>query len=655
VRSAGGRLVRLSNLGALDTEAGYTTLQGKLGLPVYTPELAARIKMRAAAIAQIENPAKRQAEANLLAGDIAAHVREPIYNAIAARLRNIGSLDQQGWQELRRYLVDAWRLNLFSVTSFSLDVVSNTAEHAAQRVEGAGYDLMHVLKTGRLTLPSTAGFFAALRQRVTHAGQPLDARLEAAFGRTVSGETDILGSPSRGVFPMGERGTFSSRRTWRGKALDALVGTPLYLKGMADLSSKRLAAMAALYQEARTSADRQGLRGAAAEQSISDYVANPPDHAVETAVALGNSAGFNRTLTDWEEAVSRNNFVRLFVTPFARWPFQLARWSAEMLGANPRAYKALREGTLTPERLTAYLARTATGWGGLYLVASLFAPSDADDEEKDRGYVDYKTLDFVRPNGSRVSLRVEPISTALFIASLLRGDREAVINSSRYASMPFSQVLLASKSEAGGLLGGLLTSYKYALQSGNLTSPAMLDAVTDTLNRLVPGQALLGALESVINPTDQRGLGAKLPGVSYLFPDEPNPTTGTADVRYWQLGDVTSAPIPAVSGVPLPLTSLTRSPVHQALSQNELLTYRGPRAPVAGIAPAELNRQQRRQWNQILGEERQRVFTGYDFQALRRQGHSRQQIREYTQRLESAAARAARYRLGLAIAAPATP
>lgn len=643
VKSAGQRLIELSNLGALDSEAAYTALQDKLGLPAYDPAFAAQVRARAERISQIQNPGRRLAEANLLAGDIAAYVREPIYNAIATRLANFRQLDQDGHAELRRALLDAWRLNLFSVTSFSLDIVSNAAELAAQRVEGAAYDLAHVLRTGRLTLPATSAFLYALRHRATHARSPLDARLEAAFGRTVSGETDIIAKSSRGAFPMGDRGTFSTRRTKFGKTLDAVVGTPLYLKGVADLAAKRLAAMAALYQEARTSADRQGLRGIAAEQYVNDYIADPPAHAIDTAIALGNAAGFNRNLSGFEEAFARNTFVRLFVTPFGRWPFQLFRWAAEMLGANPRLLKALRTRTLTPERLAGYLARMATGWGGLLLVASLFPPTDAPDEDKDRGYVDYKTLDSIGPDGSRTSLRVEPVSTAIFLASLLRGDRQAVLDSSRYASLPFSQVLLSTKGDFGGLLGSLFTNYQRALKTGN--PEVALDEVANTLNRLIPGQALLGALESLINPTQQRGLGARLPGVSYLLEDEPSPTTGKPEIRYWQIGDRTSAPLPALSGVPLPFTSIAQDPVHQILSQNELLTYRGPRAPIAGIAPSDLTYRQRREWNRLLGEERQRVFQDFDYQQLRRDGHTRAQIREITQRLEAQAAAAARARL----------
>jgi len=650
VRSAGERLLRASALGALDTEAAYTALQDKLGLPAYDETLAAVVRDRAAKIQQETNPGKRAALANLLAGDIAAHVREPIYNAIATRLAQVHQLDEQGARELGRYLVDAWRLNLFSVTSFSLDIVANAAELAAQRIEGAGYDLVHALRTGRLSLPATSAFVAALRHRASHARRPLDARLEEAFGRTVSGETDILGAPSAGAFPTGDRGTFSTRRTWAGKSLDALVGTPLYAKGAADLAAKRLAAMAALYQEARTSADRHGLRGAAAQDYIEQYVADPPAHAIETAIAAGNAAGFNRALSPVEERIARNTFFRLLVTPFGRWPFQLARWAGQMVGINPRLWRAVRDGRATPEQIAAYLTRTATGIGGLLLVHALFAPSDAPDEDKDRGHVDYQSGDWVGADGVRVSLRVEPLSTALFLVSLLRGDRPAVIGLSRYASLPFAQALLAGRGEAGGLLGSLFTSVKLAAQQGS--THAVLAEASNTLNRLVPGQALLGAMESVINPRPQRGLGARLPGISYLLPDEPSPTTGQPEVRYWQLGTHTSAPVPAVSGVPLPFTSLTQDPVHQLLSANELLTYRGPRAPVAGVAPADLTWRQRREWNRALGQARQEILGQVNIATLRQQGYTRAQIKEYVRRLDATAAAQARARLGAELTAP---
>jgi hypothetical protein len=113
----------------------------------------------------------------------------PIYTNIVRSLREWNKLTPQEGVQFRRDLVDAFRLNLFSVSSFSLDLISNLAETTAQISSGLAGDLVHVGR-GKLSMPSTTGMIRAIRQR------KIVPELEAGLGSTFGGE-QLLSQPAR--------------------------------------------------------------------------------------------------------------------------------------------------------------------------------------------------------------------------------------------------------------------------------------------------------------------------------------------------------------------------------------------------------------------------------------------------------------------------
>ena len=552
----------------------------------------------------------------------------PIYTNLLRSVREWGSLGEADRRQAFRDLVDAWRLNLFAVTSWTLDLVGNASEITMQVAGGVGRDTAQLLR-GHANVPSLQGLFRAFRDRALHRGEPLEERIEAGVGRTIGGER--IGGTFRGALTGAEPGTFTERATVPSRALDLLVGTPLYAKGAFDTAAKRLMATATVWRDAIEEANRRGLAGRDRRDFYRDFMVSLPEETVKHAVEAGNKAGFNRPLSKFEEWWAGSVAVRLFGDVFGRWPFQFTRTLGEWLGADPAFFRKVKAGQVSAEEVAAWLTKAAAGWGALYLL---------NETLWDR--VDFNSMEYVHEDGSRTRLsNRDPIPTALWLLAVIKWDEAKATGALQYASVPGSRMLAG---EGGGLLGGLIMSFTKAVSQADVNPRGVARELTSTVNRLIPGQAILSALESVFDPAIREGVGANVPGVSALLPEAIDPTTGEPlQPRQRILGQE----LPTIGGTPIPGAQRVLPPVHRLLSRYGLIVYRGPRTPIAGMHPAEVPADILREWTVEFGRERARLLAPLvgqmDAGTLERQNPDN--VRERVQKRDALAAKLATNRL----------
>jgi hypothetical protein len=564
----------------------------------------------------------RLREAGLIAGNLRdVRNRAPIASNILHGLRNWKTLTAAERQQFGRDLVDHFRLNLFSVSSWTLDAVGNAAELAGQVGAGLGRDLVHVVQ-GNPTFPSMQGLWRAIRAQGTlsemlarrSVTKPLEPDVEARLGTTQHGER---------LRREEGAGTFTYRKGLASKVYDYTVGWPLYAKAAMDTAAKRLGTHWTLYREAIEAAHRQGITGADRQAFFDDFLRDPPREALERAIANGNKAGFNRDLSKLEEKVASSSTARLLVDVFARWPFQFTRWAGEMLGWNPEMYHRLRAGTLQAADVGEYLGKAAVGLGGLYLINNTLYHR-----------VDFNSMEYVDDEGNRIRLsNRDPIPSALWFLAVLHGDASKATAALRFASVPGARLLAGE----GGLLGSTIKTFLQALENPQNDPRALRRELEDTINRAIPGQAVLSALKTLFDPTIREGVGANLPLVSQALPAAVNPVTGEPLQPRQRVGGLE---LPSIGGTPIPGATRLLEPVQKLLSRYGLMVYRGPRAPVAGYPPGQVPEDLRLEWEQAFGHFRNRLLTPLTRYALL-EGvgqHQQERIRKQIQERDRAAA-----------------
>src|SRR3990167_6867886 len=289
--------------------------------------------------------------------------------------------------------------------------------------------------------------------------------------------------------------------------------------------------------------------------------------------------------------------MRLFGDAFARWPFQAVRAMSEWLGVNSEMWRRLASGRNIAD-LGEYLGKTLTGWGGVWAINEIFYD-----------HVDWRSMEYVTPEGNRARLSGrDPIPSILFFLATLKGDKEAALSALRFASIPFAKVLvgLPEGRLEGGLLGGLVSNIGRAIQQREVLPRGLRQELDNTVNRLIPGQSILAALKTIFDQTTREGLGANLPGVSLALPAAIEPTTGEPlNPTQRVLG---SPAFPQIGGPPIPGAERQLDPVARLLSTLGLLTYRGPRSPIAGVPAAKIDPSLRREWTVALGKTRQELL-----------------------------------------------
>ncbi len=517
--------------------------------------------------------------------------RLPITTNIIESLKNMGRLAPAEKSQLLRDVINQFKLNLFSPLSFTLDFGTNAAEIVAQGAGHLGQDLVRVGKNGDASFSGISGLMKSLKRHASSVEKlgfhPEPPELSALLDDTTAGGESIRNS---------KWGTFTRRETPFSTAFDYLVGAPLYAKGMVDNASKRVAAMGYIYGEAGRRATAAGLSGLEKERFIDGFVKQMPDDVATKALEFANKAGFNRQLTRLEERYANSPMTTLFVDTFARWPLQFGRWGAEMLGYNPgvmsRGAPAVGE----------YLAKTATGYGGLYLVNSTLY---------DR--VDFNTMEYVKPNGDRTRLsNRDPLTTSLFMLAVLHGDKDKAAAALQFASLPGAKIVSYSPSSgassgAGGLLTGILNQFQQLAGSRSVNPRRVKDEIDSIVNRAIPGQALLGLIKTIIDPTVRQGIGAGIPGLSLAKKPVVDPTTGKPLVPRQRI-PLIGAEVPSVLGTPFPGATRVLNPMEKLLFKYGMSVGRGVRTSLAGVPPNLVPNSMRDEWVTELGIQRQVLF-----------------------------------------------
>lgn len=564
--------------------------------------------------------------------------RLPLDENIVRSVANWDKLTSTEKLQVGKDLVNSFRLNLFSVTSWTLDFIGNAAEMGAQTSEALGRDLFQVVK-GNPTLPSLRAMMRALRVgsegllTATKTGRKIASKMGGSQGlrNLVGRQTELpqsvregLGSSVSGEI-LPQQGVFWSRTSTTGSIYDFMKGAPLYAKGLVDTTAKRIGALSTIYREANIEASRRGLTGLDRQQFLHEFSENPPEETVLRAIENGRKAGFDRVLSKMEENIGNSSTARLLVDVFARWPFQFSRWGAEMLGFNYGLLKRITasraKGTPPDPRLgediAGYLFKTAAGLGGLYLLNKLY------------DQVDFNSMESVDKDGNRRRLsNRDPIPTGLWFLSVLKGDMAKATGALRHASIPFARLLAGE----GGLLGGMVQSYLRAARNPTGDPRELRQVLEDTINRAIPGQALLSALKTVFDPAIREGIGANLPGISLTKPAVINPATGgPLKPRQRVLG----VEMRSIAGTPIPGATRVLDPVTKLLNRYGLQVYRGPRSPVAGYPAGSVPENLRREWQQEFGRLRNHLL----LPLTQFEGRSEEETRK---RIQSEDARAAR-------------
>jgi hypothetical protein len=252
-------------------------------------------------------------------------------------------------------------------------------------------------------------------------------------------------------------------------------------------------------------------------------------------------------------------------------------------------------GAVTAEDLGEYIAKSATGLGGLYLI-----------EETLYDRVDFNSMEYVKESGARVRLsNRDPIPTMLWFLATIKGDVAKSTAALRHASIPFARLL----SGEGGMLGSIISTFRTASRNADIDSRAMRREMTDMVNRSFPGQAVLAAVKTIFDPVVREGVGANLPGVSLALPSAVERTTGEP-LRPRQRIPGVGIELPAIGGTPIPGAERVTDPVFNLLSRYGLLVYRGPRSPIAGTPPSDLPPDLVRKWEEAFGKHRNRLLSG---------------------------------------------
>jgi len=184
----------------------------------------------------------------------------------------------------------------------------------------------------------------------------------------------------------------------------------------------------------------------------------------------------------------------------------------------------------------------------------------------------------------------------------------------------------------------MLAQFRKASSNAQIDGRAMQKEITDTVNRVFPGQAVLSMLKTLFDPTVREGVGANLPGVSLLLPEAIERTTGEP-LRPRQR--LFGAEFPAIGGTPIPGAQRVTDPVFNLLSRYGLLVYRGPRQTIAGTPPSELPGEVTREWEAAFGRHRNRLLTPLADRIESLEDRNPDKVRERIQEKDALAARLA--------------
>ena len=405
--------------------------------------------------------------------------RLPIMKELFNRVRDEGL---EGFFQ-KRTLNDGirlWTVNVFPIFSGLRDLLTNLGSAGSDALQAVGADFFDFTVKGKLGFDRST----ALLKAVQKTGRKLP--------QGIKNDPTALGERLIPIF---------------GSKLDNVLFLPAKAKGAVDSFFKRYGAWASLYEEGLKRIPK-GTPGRAA--AIEKFIFSADDKVLAAASERGGRLGFNRVLSSFEESVAGNPLVRLFVNPFPRWTFQFTRFLAEHTPIDPKFWSLVKANKATAEDFTKFMVRNMTGVGGLFAASSLLYDQ-----------VDFKTMDYVREDGSRIKLTgLTPVPDALFLVAVLRGDAQNAFRAMTASSiaLPAGQTGIAS-----ALLGTGRDFY-----TGQINTKTVSRELKDIANDFIPGRGMLMALEQISDPEIREGFFKDVPGLSKLAPLRIDPTTGEA-------------------------------------------------------------------------------------------------------------------------------
>jgi hypothetical protein len=453
--------------------------------------------------------------------------------------------------------IEFMRQNVYTLTSFGLDVFTNGV-HFAKELPG--------IVAGDIASGNLAGTRGMLRAIIDNKKPTQQAARQ--LGTTAAGER---------FEPLGISKAFGLKGKAKvaGDVGEFVATAPIRLKTIADNISKRVWYNANLYTSAFEQAGKQGLSGIAKDRFVNEFMVNPPEWALNKAIAEGNRGGFNVPLTDLENSIGRNKVVQMFVDAFPRWSFQFTRWAGDAVGISPSMFKRIKSGEATPREVSRYLTSAATGIGGIYLVDSMLYDG-----------VDFQTMEYRHDNGDRTRLSsLSPVPEALYISALMKGDQEKAKAALKYVSLPIV------KGVNRGLLSELATASD-DLFSGKINEEKFRREVNRTLTTAIPGQAVLRAIFGMVDNT-------RRDGVSGMGKPIPKATTGEPDKPRQKLFGMD---IPVLAGTPIPGARRVIDPVESLLLDHGVATYRPRRTPIAEFEDDDVPESLRTEFEERAGK-----------------------------------------------------
>lgn len=585
---AGKELKRLKNLAATQADAS-TAAALKVADEAFQVALARRQEAARTAseslheftknVEQFKNIIELLPEAEKIQGRLA--VLDSLWLNVKQR-KTVGAA-----KDFINYL----RLNLFSMGSFSLDLLGNTLS-VSSRLPGYLLSDMYSLASGSRSMPRIQGIIDAIRTQGKAGASALRTRdrsklyslpedIEKELGITASGESIPLISSKRISLPGG-----------RSVGVDPVLSAPLRLKAASDSMFGRTFALADLFSSARVEASKKGLRGQDKTDFIHEFVSNPTQKGRDSAIDTGKKMKFNRDLSDFEEKVSQSMGVVTFFDTFPRWGFQFGRWMGEMLGgaASPRFLKRLKQRQVTPQEFIETIANTATGWGGVYFVNNMMY---------DR--VDFDTMEYINEQGDRVRLAGRaPIPDALLLNAMVRGDWTKAKLALKHTSLPGVKLVVG---ESTGIMSDFIDQMRMSMQ-GDYSAETFQRRFTDMVNRAIPGQAMLAAVRSMFDPVRREGIGSNIPGISTLFPAEIDPTTGQESIPQQNINipfTNVGFNLPTIAGIPFPGATRVLNGIQQELLLHEIRLGKPTKRSLGGFTPSNVPKALRKEYEQLAG------------------------------------------------------
>jgi len=474
--------------------------------------------------------------------------------------------------------VDDARMNLFTMFSWVRDIYTNLTDLTSRVTGAAGHDVGYFFETGKMSAPYLSATFRSIGERAKNLGGlgKLSPGIDEALNVSMYGEPVKAG-------PM-----FWNHNTPVGKFYDWVRSVPPKLKSGADGQFGRISAFSSLYKDGLIEADARNLTGAARRDFMDKWLtSNATPEAVDAAIEQGNTAKFKYKITALEESFAQHPATKLLLDPWMSWNFRLVRWAADVFSLSPTRFQKLITGNMGPREIGYHMGRAAGGIGGLALLNEIYDK------------IDFRSMQVLKSNGNRINLSgISPIPEAYMLLALLRGDSENFMAGMRSASLPGARIL----SQQGGLLTNVILALNRAVQNRKFNPNTVADEMADTLNKFIPGQAVLSLVKQVIDPTVRKGLGANIPGVSYTKPPVINPTTGKP-LKVEYRDPVFGAPIPvSQAGSAVPGAERVYNSLEQLHSKLGMMVYRGPKSAIVGVPAADVPDEYKQEWLEAFGK-----------------------------------------------------